>query len=78
MSVQLIEPSPVVEGDNLTLCTTVTFLGDMTALECNISVYLDTTNRKAGGHVLNNIGIIQIIVVTFLILPLPFRAWFGL
>ena len=45
-------PTPVAEGTDLRVCATITFLGDTTALECDITVNLETTDgTKAGGKV---------------------------
>ena len=52
VSVDLQVPAPVAEGADLTACATLTFLGDTTALECDITVNLVTTDgTKAGGKV---------------------------
>ena len=48
MFIELEEPLAVVEGDSVNVCATLTLLGATTALECNITVYMDTSNGKAG------------------------------
>ena len=44
VSVELEVPTPVTEGANLTVCTTLTFIGGTTTLECDITVNLDTAD----------------------------------
>ena len=48
VSVQLNKILSVVEGANVTVCAILTLVGDTTTLECNITVYMNTTNGKAG------------------------------
>ena len=51
VSVKLEVPTPVAEGADLTVCATLTFLGGTTALECDVTVNLETTDgTKAGGN----------------------------
>ena len=51
VSVELEVPTPVAEGADLTVCATLTFLGGTTALECDVTVNLETTDgTKAGGN----------------------------
>ena len=48
----------------MTVCATLTFLGATTSLECSITVYLDTTNRKAGTQPLGQYNMYWYILFT--------------
>ena len=61
-------PTPVLEGAGLTVCATLTFLGDTTAIECDITVNLETTNgTKAGGKLFSLSYLYNIIVEVLLL-----------
>ena len=50
MSVELVEPSPVVEGDPVTVCGRLSFKGSTDELQCAVTVNLGTTDGKAAGN----------------------------
>ena len=50
VSVELQVPAPVAEGADFTVCTTLTFLGDTTTLECDIAVNMETIDGTKAGR----------------------------
>ena len=50
MSVELVEPSPAVEGDPVTVCGRLRFEGSTDELQCAVTLNLNTTDGKAAGR----------------------------
>ena len=47
VSVELVEPSPAVEGDPITVCGRLRFEGSTDELQCAVTVNLDTSRWES-------------------------------